>query len=140
MSLVAEKGATGIVEFLGTILLREDLLRSAAQAHYVSCRKSPKTLNWRYMVGAPNKSIDCMACELPLLETDLPEWMAMFVVSDYARACDLDDVYSIEAELNWYINHPDDRRRMGRRYADKIRLRWDYDPIIDEVVSILERY
>ena len=43
------------------------------------------------MVGASNKPFDYMACGLPLLVTDLPEWTSTFVEPGYARACNPDD-------------------------------------------------
>jgi glycosyltransferase involved in cell wall biosynthesis len=141
MKLAAEKGVPGLVEFLGTIPLRKDLLRSASKAH-IGLSLMPNAsedVNLRHMVGASNKPFDCMACGLPLLVTDLPEWKATFVAPGYARACDPTDVDSIEAQLRWYLDHPDERRNMGRRCADKIKEVWNYETMFSTVVATLER-
>jgi glycosyltransferase involved in cell wall biosynthesis len=142
VKLAAENGAPGIVEFLGTIPFREDLLRSAAKAH-VGLSFMPKRsddINLQNMVGASNKPFDYMACGLALLVTDLPEWKSTFVITGYARACDPSNADSIEAELNWYLNNSDRRREMGRRCADQIRRSWNYEIMFGEVLAILERY
>jgi glycosyltransferase involved in cell wall biosynthesis len=142
VKLAAENGAPGIIEFLGIIPFRKDLLLSAAKAH-VGLSLMPKQsddINLRDMVGASNKPFDYMACGLALLVTDLPEWKSTFVIPGYGRACDPDSVDSIEAELNWYLSNSDQRREMGRRCADQIRQSWNYDIMFGDVLTILERY
>jgi len=89
-------------------------------------------------VGASNKPFDYMASALPLLVTDLPEWVAMFVDPGYARACDPDDPDSIEAALRWYLDHPDERRQMGQRGQEKIRQLWNYENMFADVLERLE--
>jgi spore maturation protein CgeB len=100
--------------------------------------KSSEDINLRHMVGASNKPFDCMACGLPLLVSDLPDWISMFVVPGYARACDPNDVDSIEDQLRWYLEHPDERREMGRRCAEKITQAWNYDQLFADVLTRLE--
>jgi glycosyltransferase involved in cell wall biosynthesis len=142
VKLAAEHGATGIVEFLGIIPYREDLLLSAAKAH-VGLSFMPKRsddINLRNMVGASNKPFDYMACGLALLVTDLPEWKSTFVMPGYARFCDPNSVDSIEAELNWFLVNSDQRREMGRRCAEQIRRSWNYEAMFGDVLTILERF
>lgn len=125
----AELGAPDLIEYLGTIAHRDDLLKSASGAS-VGLSLMPtgsSDLNLQHMAGASNKPFDYMACGLPLLVSDLPEWRSMFADSGYARACDPDDDVSIEAELRWFLEHPAERREMGRRGAEKIRTEWNYD-------------
>jgi len=90
------------------------------------------------MVGASNKPFDYMACGLPLLVSDLPDWTSTFVEPGYGRACDSADAESIEAQLRWYLDHPDEREIMGRRCAEKIDRAWNYDAVFSGVVSALE--
>jgi spore maturation protein CgeB len=89
------------------------------------------------MVGASNKPFDYMACGLPLLVTELPEWMTTFVEPGYARACDPNDTKSHENELRWYLEHPNERSQMGRRCTDKIRQAWNYDAMFANVLANL---
>lgn len=140
MRLAAEKQAPGLIEFLGAIPFRKDLLRSASKAHIgVSfVPKAADDFNLRYMVGASNKPFDCMACGLPLLVSHLPDWISTFVEPGYARACDPDDPDSIEAELRWYLEHPDERREMGRRCREKIPRDWNYETLFAPVVTLVE--
>jgi glycosyltransferase involved in cell wall biosynthesis len=138
--LAAENGNAKLIEFFGTVPLRRDLLRSASKAH-VGLSFMPRLaddINMQHMVGASNKPFDYMACGLPLLVTDLPEWVSTFVGPGYARACDLDDPDSIEAELRWYLDHPGERREMGRRCQEKIRQTWNYETMFAKVLAGLE--
>jgi glycosyltransferase involved in cell wall biosynthesis len=140
MELAGESGAPGIVESLGVVPLREDLLRAASEAD-VGLSFMPMTsndLNARHMVGASNKPFDYMACGLPLLVSELSDWTSTFVEPGYARACDPTDVESIETQLRWYIDHPDEREKMGRRCAEKIEREWNYDAAFSCVVTALE--
>ena len=89
----AKNGASGIIEFLGAIPRRSELLRSASKAHLgiALVPKRSDDINLQHMVGASNKPFDYMACGLPLLVSDLPEWTETFVKPGYARACDPED-------------------------------------------------
>ena len=130
-----------MIEPLGTIPLRRDLLRLASKAH-VGLSLMPKRsedINMQHMVGASNKAFDYMACGLPLLVTDLPDWVETFVEPGYARACDPDDPDSIEAALRWYMEHPDERREMGRRGQNKVRQAWNYESMFSDVLAEIER-
>jgi glycosyltransferase involved in cell wall biosynthesis len=138
--LAQKNGAPGLIEYLGTIPLRKDLLRRASHAH-VGLSFMPKSsddINLQHMVGASNKPFDCMACGLPLLVTDSPEWIATFVKEGYARACNPADIESIRTELHWYLDHPKERREMGRRCADRIRNDWNYEAEFCKVLEALE--
>jgi glycosyltransferase involved in cell wall biosynthesis len=137
--LAAGTGVAGLFQPLGSIA-RRDLLRTASRAH-VGLAFVPKVsddINLRLMVGASNKAFDYMACCLPLLVSDLPDWVSTFVEPGYGRACDPNDVDSIEAELRWYLDHPDERRAMGRRCREQIRKAWNYETTFANVIATLE--
>ena len=105
INVAAKNGTPAIIEFLGSIPHRKDLLKTASKAD-VGLSLMPKAsenINMRHMVGASNKPFDCMASGLPLLVTDLPEWTSTFVEPGYALACDSTDVDLIEAQLRWYL-------------------------------------
>jgi len=131
--------APSLIESLGT-LRRADLFRAASAAHVGLCvmPKSTDNINLSHMVGASNKAFDYMACGLPLLVTDLPEWVTAFVEPGYARACNPDDPDSIEAALRWYLDHPEERREMGRRCRKKIEQTWNYETVFAEVLEKIE--
>jgi glycosyltransferase involved in cell wall biosynthesis len=139
MKVAVENGAPGLVEFLG-VIPREHLLCHAADAH-VGLSLMPNSsddINLQYMVGASNKPFDYMACGLPLLVTELPEWSTTFVEPGYALACNPTDVSSIETALGWFLGHPNKRREMGRRCTDKIRQAWNYESMFADVTAKLE--
>jgi glycosyltransferase involved in cell wall biosynthesis len=138
--LAAKHGASEMIEPLGS-RPRQSLLRLAAKAH-VGLSLMPKRsedINLKHMVGASNKTFEYMACGLPLLVTNLPDWVQTFVKPGYARACDPDDPDSIEAELRWYMAHPDERREMGRRGLKKVRQTWNYESVFSDVLAEIER-
>jgi glycosyltransferase involved in cell wall biosynthesis len=139
MTLAEKYGGGDIIESVGT-MPRYDLFRMAARAH-VGLSLMPRQsqdVNMRCMVGASNKSFDCMACGVPLLVTNLPEWVATFVHPGYARACDPHDPDSIEVELRWYLDHPDERREMGWRCREKIRQNWNYENMFAGALASIE--
>ena len=45
---------------------------------------------------------------------------------------------SIEAALRWYIDHPKERREMGRQGQDKIREAWNYESMFAGVLAEIE--
>jgi glycosyltransferase involved in cell wall biosynthesis len=140
VKLAADHGVEDLIEPLG-LIPRRDLLQMAARKGHVGLSLMPKRaadINLQHMVGASNKAFDYMACGIPILVTDLPDWSATFVAPAYARACDPDDPNSIEAELRWYLEHPEERREMGRLCQEKIRNDWNYEKEFASVLTALE--
>jgi len=140
VKLAADHGVEDLIEPLG-LIPRRDLLKVAARKGHVGLSLMPKRatdINLQHMVGASNKAFDYMACGIPILVTDLPDWSATFVAPAYARACDPDDPDSIEAELRWYLEHPRERREMGRLCQEKIRNDWNYEKGFAHVLATLE--
>ncbi len=137
--LAKEYGAGTLIEYCG-VMRRRELFRSAAWAHIGMCLmpKHSDDINVRHMVGASNKAFDYMACGLPLLVSDLPEWVSTFVEPGYALACDPDDPDSIEVALRWFLDHPDERCDMGRRCRDKIQQGWNYETKFTSVLAAIE--
>ncbi len=134
--LAAANGVEDAVQYLGAIPLRSDLLRFAAQAH-VGLSLMPlgsDDINTRHMVGASNKAFDCMACGLPLLVSDLPEWVDTFVAPRFARSCDPRNVESIRFALSWYLENPHARAEMGEKCREKIRSAWNYESMFESVL------
>lgn len=140
MKLAKECGVEGIFEPLGQLTPRKNLFQAVSRAD-VGLALMPtyaEDQNLRQMVGASNKAFDYMACGLPLLVTDLPEWISTFVEPGYARECDPNQVTSIEAALRWYLEHPDQRAEMGRRCREKIRNSWNYNMMFADVINAIE--
>ena len=138
-SLAAAQGAPGIVEFLGIVSPRSNLLELASQSD-VGLALMPLNsddINLQHMVGASNKPFDYMARGLPLLVSDLPEWRSTFVEPGYARCCNPRDVDSIAAELSWFLDHDEQRQEMARRGVEKIELSWNYETVFADVLDLL---
>jgi glycosyltransferase involved in cell wall biosynthesis len=128
-----------VVEYLGQVPGRSDLVATAVQAHVglslMPCHSSD--LNIGHMTGASNKPFDYMAAGLALLVSDRPDWCDMFVGPGYARACGSTDPASIGAALTWFLDHPAERRAMGAAGRAKIEAEWNYDVAFAPVMSTL---
>lgn len=131
--------ATRVVDYVGQVPSRADLIARAAQAHLglalTPCHSND--VNMCHMTGASNKPFDYMAAGLALLVSDRPDWRDMFVRPGYARDCDPTDPASIAAALTWFVDHPAERRAMGVRCRAKIEAEWNYDVAFAPVVAAL---
>ena len=94
-------------------------------------------INMNYMTGASNKPFDYLACELPLLVSDLPDWKRMYVEPGYGIACDPDNSESIAAALTWYFEHPEERKKMGEAGRQRILSEWNYERQFRPVFDLL---
>ncbi|HEY2483237.1 MAG TPA: glycosyltransferase, partial [Caulobacteraceae bacterium] len=135
------RGSDGfsLVEYLGIVPKRTEMLAVAARAH-IGLAVMPLTssdLNMRHMTGASNKAFDYMAAGLALLVSDLDDWRAMFVEPGFARACDPEDPDSIAAALLWFLQHDRDRQTMAARARAKIKTEWHYDKMFAPVADAL---
>jgi glycosyltransferase involved in cell wall biosynthesis len=132
--------AGALIEYIGLLPSREDLLAEAARAHVglalMPCHSND--FNMRQMTGASNKPFDYMAAGLALLVSELPDWKTMFVDPGFGLACDPTDVDSLSAALGWFIDHPEGSRAMAARARKKIEAEWNYDTQFRAVLESLE--
>jgi glycosyltransferase involved in cell wall biosynthesis len=139
LELGGGNNSTSVVDYLGQVPDRADLVATAARAH-VGLALVPhdcKDVNGRNMTGASNKPFDYMAAGLALLVSELPDWHGMFVKPGYARACDPVDPASIAMALAWFLDHPAERRTMGASGRAKIEAEWNYDSAFAPVICAL---
>jgi glycosyltransferase involved in cell wall biosynthesis len=112
------------IEYVGTLPKRSELLEWCSQCDvglslFMKPTREP-------MTGASNKPLDYLACGLPLLVPDLPDWEQMYVEPGYGLACNPDDADSIADALRWYLEHPREMRAMGERGRQRIVDEWNY--------------
>jgi glycosyltransferase involved in cell wall biosynthesis len=122
-------GVESRIEFLGAFFYRQDLLKRCREAD-VGLSFMPvesEDLNMSAMVGASNKPFDYLACGLALLVSDLPDWNKMFVEPGFGLGCNPDDSTSIAAALRWFIDHPDETRKIGQKGRERILKEWNYE-------------
>ena len=139
-SLFGDAKSGGIIDYIGQVPTRDQLLMEAAKAH-IGLALMPivsADLNMRCMVGASNKAFDYMAAGLPFLVSDLPEWRAMFVDADYAVACDPRSADSIEAALRHLALSPLLRKSMGFQARKKVEQAWNYDSQFADVLAAVQ--
>jgi glycosyltransferase involved in cell wall biosynthesis len=136
--LAATLGNPNLVEACNA-LSRSELLRTATAAHVGWCAGPlGSDFNLDHLLGASNKVFDYMACGLPLLVSNLPDWTSTFVEPGYGLACNPDDPDSIEAALRWFLDHPTERREMGRKGQNKIKKGWNYETMFADVLAKIE--
>lgn len=128
-----------IVEYLGQVPTRDGVFAEAARAS-IGLALMPRTtddVNLTHMTGASNKAFDYMAAGLALLVTDLPDWQTVFVEPGYARSCNPSDSASIAAQLAWFAENSEERRRMGANGRTKIECDWNYETLFRPVLTSL---
>jgi glycosyltransferase involved in cell wall biosynthesis len=135
----AEHGLENRLEFLGAIPQRTELLARCREAN-VGLAFMPlqsEDSNEKTMLGASNKPFDYMACGLALLISALPDWEEIFVRRQYGLACDPLDPTSIAKALRWFLDHPEERHRMGAEGRKRILADWNYEtqfaPVMDKL-------
>jgi len=92
-------------------------------------------VNELYMVGASIKAFDYMACEVPLLVADLPDWKETYVQPGYAFECDPKSEESIAKALNTVFADLDQLTAIGRKCRQKILDEWNYENLMDEIFA-----
>lgn len=132
-------GISDRIEFLPAIPTRSDLLKwcQKCDVGIAFMPNNSSDVNCQYMAGASNKAFDYLACGVPLLVSDLPDWKQMYVSSGYGLVCNPDDPDSIAAALNWYLEHPIQMREMGELGRQRILAEWNYECQFAKVYSKL---
>jgi len=140
-NLATKIGAAGRVQCIPA-MPRQRLLEEARKATMGLAVMPGESygINYQGMVGASNKAFDYLACGLPLLVSDSTDWRMMFVEPGYALACNPEDPASIGRALRWFVEHPEETRRMGERGRERILREWNYETQFAKVRSILEEY
>jgi glycosyltransferase involved in cell wall biosynthesis len=135
-------GISSIIEWPGTIPLREDMQRfsSDCQIGLSLMPTGSLDVNLQQMTGASNKPFDYMACGLALLVSDLPDWKKMYVEPGYALACNPEDPESIASALRWFLDHPIETRTMGDAGRQRILSEWNYETQFQPVLDYMESY
>lgn len=132
-------GLDGRLDILGTVATRGELLAICRRGDLGLCLLpggSPD-VNTRAMAGASNKPFDYLACGLPVLVPDLPDWREMFVEPGYALCCDPANPASIVAAVGWFYEHPSEMRAMGERGRQRILRDWNYEAQFRPVLELL---
>ena len=93
-------------------------------------------MNFIGMLGASNKSFDGLSCGIPMLISDLSDWVETFVGHGVAKACDPSDASSIASALGWFADNPQETKEMGRKGRSMIDECWNYEY---QFASVLKR-
>jgi glycosyltransferase involved in cell wall biosynthesis len=133
-----QAGLSRRIEYLG--ILQRNALLKYSQNCSVGIALMPKVgnnVNMRHMVGASCKAFDYMACELPLLVSDLSDWKSLYVAAGNALACNPDDPQSIATAIMWYLDNPVTMKKMGTSGMKQILASWNYEkqfqPVMDHI-------
>jgi glycosyltransferase involved in cell wall biosynthesis len=139
--IATQLGLSQRVEFLGAVP-RKELLQWCQQSD-IGLALMPTTtqdVNMYWMVGASNKPFDYLACGLPLVVSDLPDWQEMYVEPGYGLTCHPNDPERIAEILRWYLEHPVEMREMGEQGRKRILEDWNYEtqflPVLEKLLEV----
>jgi glycosyltransferase involved in cell wall biosynthesis len=139
MSKASDLRVAGRIEYLG-MMPRTALLQYSRLSHVglVLIPRDNLNINMTFMIGASCKSFDYLACGLPVLVSDLPDWRKMFVDSGYGLACDPGDSRSIVDAVRWLIQHPDAFQQMSQAGQQQIIKEWNYEKQCEAISPIFK--
>ncbi|NEQ86890.1 MAG: glycosyltransferase family 4 protein [Moorea sp. SIO2I5] len=123
------------IKYLGTVPTRAELLEKCHSSDVGLSLFPAKSL--QPMPGASNKPFDYLACALPLLVSDLPDWKEMYVEPGYGLAANPEDPESIARALRWYLEHPKEMREMGENGRKRILEEWNYEKQFEAVIKVI---
>lgn len=116
---------------------RAELLERAAAGHLglAFMPTVDPNFNERTMAGASNKAFEYLACGVPLLVSDLPDWRELFVDRGVAFAADPGDVDGLARVLRHAMEHRAELEAMGERGRRLVSAEWNYEiqfrPVLD---------
>jgi glycosyltransferase involved in cell wall biosynthesis len=122
-------GLSKAVNVIGALPTRNAVLASASECD-VGLAFTPiqdGDVNMANLTGASNKPFDYLSCGLGLLVSAKPDWERTFVDSGYGLSCNPDDPDSVARCLQWFMEHPDQLRRMGETGRHRILREWNYE-------------
>ena len=108
---------------------RAELLERAAAGH-LGLSFMPTVgpnFNERTMAGASNKAFEYLACGLPLLVSDLPDWRELFVDRGVAFAADPGNAEGIARVIRYAMDHREELAAMGKRGRSLVSGEWNYE-------------
>lgn len=135
MERAREHGISDRVQYHGPVPERAEMLRHAAGADaglalFSRVFRDP-------MVGASNKPFDYLACGLPLLINDTPEWGNFYGAEGVAVSCDPADPADIARAVMALRDDPARCQGMAARGEELIRTRWNYEAQFAKVIEAL---
>jgi len=94
-------------------------------------------INLQTLAKASNKTFEYLACGLPVLVSDTPEWKKMYVDPGYGLACNPNNPEDIAASLKWLMDHPKDMREMGEKGRQRVLADWNYEKQFAPVIELI---
>jgi glycosyltransferase involved in cell wall biosynthesis len=140
--ILAEAKRIGVldrVKYIGALPRAELLPRcSQAQVGLSVFSRDSQDLSMASMVGASNKPFDYLLCRLALLVSDLPDWNRAFVEPGFGLSCSPEDPQSLAAALQWFVDHPQQKKEMGEKGRQRILEDWNYEAQFEKVRGLIE--
>ena len=133
-------GVLDRLDIVGTVCLRSDLLEKSRHCEVglalMPARSDDR--NEQGMAGASNKPFDYLACGLPVLVSDLPDWTSMYVEPGYGLSCVSEEPGSIADALRWFFQNRECAKAMGERGRARIVSEWNYETQFAPVLQMLQ--
>jgi glycosyltransferase involved in cell wall biosynthesis len=131
------------INFKGQIN-HSELYLEAQKCHVGLCFMPMESndVNMKFMVGASNKVFEYMALGLPVIVSDLPEWISTFVDLEYAEFCDIYSKNSIAEVIQKFFtkNSCNELSAVAMNCQQKIRSDWNYESQFNNVIEELEQF
>lgn len=127
------------ITFLGTLERHQQILDCCRLSHagFALMPLKSTDINMQHMIGASSKVFQYLACGLPVIVSDLPDWREAYVKPGYGLSCDPSDPDSIAKAIRWLFEHPLEARQMGENGRQKILREWNYETQFQPVMRLL---
>lgn len=90
------------------------------------------------IMSLPNKPFEYMAAGLPLLSSLPGELERLIQENDIGRKYEAGNPESLAEEIQWFFNHPEETRQMGKRSLNLFKTRFQSDIVYTNFSEYLE--
>jgi glycosyltransferase involved in cell wall biosynthesis len=129
------------VEIVGTVARRHEVLGWCRRSD-IGLTLVPVTtedFNEQTMAGASSKTFEYLACAMPIVIPDRPEWREIFGTAGVAVVCSPSDPASIATAIQRLLDDPGEMRKMGELGRRRVLDEWNYEHMFEPVVRLIEQ-
>ena len=87
-----------------------------------------------HLNSLPIKAFEYMACNLPILMSNLPYWVNTF--EGCAMFVDPNSVEAIKEKIEWFVDHKESGKEMGRFGNAEVKRKYSWEEESKELVNM----